>query len=329
MLASLAAGLFIGLNKGFAYYFRFVSTAAASLLILYAIAVLFFGIRYVRYRRPADLVGYYVSLCLAVGAWEQWINLLVFLVAGSIILTVRVGRERARSIAVHGILVPVLIGAVYLGLHLGTISRESQAVSEAQSVFAYPSVALMLEEVVVNASLHAASIVEPVVFPWPMLSQAVIERYDIDLYNRYNRSYTPFSTIHYRGMGDWYAGLLFGICVCGTILLGRYLLRAAESPLPPAIGLMLAWAGFVVHLPVMYRTYFVLPGAASLLDYKHALSILGFSILIGWGIQSMLDRMQSRWLKVVSFLAFVAWIAYCNYSKVVASSQFGWGIYPW
>src|SRR3989475_9068109 len=152
--ASLTAGVFIGLNKGFAYYFHFMSTIATSLLILYAAMVLFFGIRYVRVRRPADLIGYYASLVLAVGAWEQWINLLVFLVAASIILVVRSASGRSRAILVHGILIPLLIGGIYAAMHSRSYSRESRAVTEAQSVFSYPSAALMIEDLAVNGSLH-------------------------------------------------------------------------------------------------------------------------------------------------------------------------------
>ena len=329
VLASFAAGMFIGLNKGFAYYFRFVSTIATSLLILYAISVLFFGIRYVRTRRPADLVGYYVSLALAVGAWEQWINLLVFLVSASIILIVRSGSGRSRPILVHGVLIPLLIGGIYVALHSRTFWQESSAVTEAQSVFSYPSAGLMIEDVAVNASLHVASIVEPLLFPWPMLSQSVLQGYDIEVYNQYNRTYTLYSAIHYRGMGDWYAGLLFGLFLCATASLAWYLSAREENPSPAVIGLLLTWAGFVMHLPIMYRTYFVLPGAASLLDYKHTLSILGASILVGWCTQKIVQHIRGRSLQVIFAVAVVSWLVYCNYAKVALTMQFRWGIFPW
>ncbi len=327
--ASFTAGVFVGMNKGFAYYFRFMSTIATSLLILYAIAVLFFGIRYVRSRRLFDLIGFYISLLLALGAWEQWLNLLVFLVAGSIILAVRSAGVYARSLAIHGILIPLLIGGLYLALHLSTFSHESNGVTEAQSIFSYPSRALKIEDVVVNASLHVASILEPLLFPWPMLSQSVLQGYNMDVYNPYNRTYTPFSTIHYRGIGDWYAGLIFGLFLCATGYLAWYLPAREENPWPAVIGLLLTWAGFVVHLPVMYRTYFVLPGAASLLDYKHALSILGCSILVGWGTQMILQRIRGRKLQLTFVVSFLAWLAYCNYSKVAISMRFEWGHFPW
>jgi len=60
---------------------------------------------------------YYVFLVLAVGAWEQWINLLVFLVAASTILVLQSARRRSRAILVHGVLIPLLIGGIYVALH--------------------------------------------------------------------------------------------------------------------------------------------------------------------------------------------------------------------
>jgi hypothetical protein len=327
--ASLLAGLFIGLNKGFAYYLGFVSTMATALLLLYSISVLLFGARYLHTQRRAHLIGYYLALLLAVGAWEQWINLLAFLIAGGVVLVRRLPPERRRAVWVHGILVPGLVGAVYLLLHAATVARESASANEAQFVFTYPSVAMMVEDVVVNASLHVASVVEPLVFPWPMLSQAVLTGEDIDRHNPYNRTYTPFSAIHYRGMADWYAGLLLGLAVCGTLLLVRHLSKRGDNARAAVIGLLLAWCGFLVHLPVMYRTYFVLPGYASLLDYKHALSILGFSVLVGWGAEAILERVHRRSLKNAFVFASALWIGYCNHTKVATSFLYQRGQYPW
>jgi hypothetical protein len=327
--ASLVAGLFIGLHKGFAYYLGFVSTIAPALLILYAMAVLFCGVRYLRTERRGALVGYYVSLLLAVGAWEQWINLLVFLIVGSLLAARQLPPGPRRRLWLHGVLVPGLVGATYLLLHTGMVARESRAVTEAQFVLSYPSVALMAEDMVVNASHHVASIVEPILFPWPMLSRAVLGGYNMDQHNRYNQTYTPHSAAHYRVLGDWYAGLLFGVWLCATALLVRHLRRGARRMLPGAMGLLLTWSGFTAHLPVMYRTYFVLPGYASLLDYKHALSILGFALLLGWSVESALQHLPGRRVQGAAVAAVALWLVYCNYGKIAGSLQFSRGVYPW
>lgn len=327
--AALVAGLFIGLNKGFAYYFRYASTVATLLLLLYSIALLFFAFRYFHSKRLPDLAGYYLSLFLAVGAWEQWINLLGFLVAGSTVLAVHFGRERSRQILIHGMLIPLIIGALYIYLHSPSIHVESASIREAQHVFSYPSKALMAEDIAVNASLHIASIVEPVLFPWPMLSQAVLKRHDMDVHNAYNKTYTPYSTIHYRGMGDWYAGLLGGLFLAFTAGLLAHIAKHQQNALPALIGIILTYAGFAVHLPIMYRTYFVLPGYVSLLDYKHALSILGFSILLGWGSQRVLDHVKSRPWSTMFLLALCSWFAYCNYTKISEGYHLVLGVFPW
>jgi hypothetical protein len=327
--AASAAAVFLGLNKGFAYYFRFMSTIATTLLILYAVGVVYFGVRYVQTRRRGALVGYYVSLLLAVGAWEQWLNLLAGIVAGSAALLFWGHSVPRRQLLIHGVLVPVLIGALYVGLRSTTTVHESTAVTEAQYVLRYPSPALMLEDVVVNASLHIASIVEPLLFPWPMLSQSVQRGYDMDVYNAYNQRYTAFSSIHYRGFGDWYAGCLFGVFLCITAWFTWYLSTRGGNNWPAVIGLLLTWTGFIVHLPIMYRTYFVLPGAASLLDYKHPLSILGCSLLVGWGTEAVVQRLRRPLWQLVFAAGIVAWLAYCNYSKVAISMRFEWGRFPW
>jgi len=327
--AALVAGLFIGLNKGFAYYFRYASTVATLLLLVYTVFLLIFAVRYLHSRRLPDLAGYYLSLFLAVGSWEQWINLLGLLIVGSLILAVHSGRVLSKPILIHGLFIPLTIGVIYIALHAPTISSESNSIKEAQYVFSYPTRALMAEDMAVNASLHIASIVEPILFPWRMLSQSVLKNQDMDVHNAYNKIYTPYSTIHYRGMGDWYAGLLGGLFLAFTAVLLVYIAKHRKNALPALLGIILTYAGFAVHLPVMYRTYFVLPGYVSLLDYKHALSILGFSILLGWGSQAVLDRVKGRSGKIMFCLALCSWFAYCNYTKISQGYHLTLGVFPW
>jgi len=89
------------------------------------------------------------------------------------------------------------------------------------------------------------------------------------------------------------------------------------------------YAGFTAHLPIMYRSYFALPGYVSLLDYKHALSILGFAVFVGWGVAMLTARFADRRLRIAIALAACAWIAFCNYSIVTTSSHFAQGVFPW
>jgi hypothetical protein len=327
--SSTIAAVFFGFNKGFAFFFYFASTVATFLLILYGFGVLYYAIQSVRRGLIRDLVGYYGMLLLSVGTWEQWINWLAFLMPAAFVLAVAGDRSRRRRLVLHGIVMPLVIAVVYVSLRLPTIHKESSSVSEAQYLLSYPSIAMQVEDVVVNASLHIASIVEPVLFPWPMLSQSVIRNYNMDAFNPYNSVYTPFSTTHYRGFGDWYAGLIFGLFICATVVLIVTAYRQRQYAANVGIGLGLTYAGFVAHLPIMYRTYFVLPGYASLLDYKHPLSIMGFSLLVGWAASRVVGRLHDwRW-QLAFTVAVCGWLVFCNYTKVAIAYRFQLGVFPW
>ena len=327
--SALVGGIFIGTNTGFAYYFIFASCIATILLIAYGVAVLYFGVRFLKARKRRDLILYYVALLLSVGAWEQWVNWLAFLVPASL-LYVLVWKPANRSrVILHGAIVPALIGLSYVALRYPTARLESSKVGEAQYVLSYPSTALMVEDVAMNATAHLASIVQPLAVPWPLLSQSMLRNQNMDAVNPYNSVYTPYSAVHYRGFADWYAGLLSGLFVSLTAAVVWHLRRDRSRALAAGVGLGVTYAGFAAHLPIMYRSYFALPGYVSLLDYKHALSILGFAVFVGWGAAMLTARFADRRLRIAIALGACAWIAFCNYSIVTTSSHFAQGVFPW
>jgi len=329
--AAFIAGLFFGVNKAFAYYFYFVSTLALVLLAIYAIGLLFFWTRYLKNRREVYLIGYYACLLLAVGAWEQWMNLLPFLLLFSILLMSH-NKKLDRGILVHGMIVPMLIFLVYMFFRYPTLLLESSSVAEAQSVFSYPSVSLMIEDILSNASLLIAATFDSLLFPWPMLSQSVIYGYNMDTYNAYDKLYTQYSTLHYRAFTDWYAGLLFAFFLCFTLALINYLRKKPPQRSVPAMSLVLVYSGYAIYLPLMYRAYFILPGVAGLLGYKSSLSILGASILIGWIIDRMLKSESKRISpRMASYIVLVlcGWILLNNCVKIAISFSFPWGTFPW
>jgi hypothetical protein len=318
-------------SKGFAYYFYFASTIATILLAIYTCGCLIFWTRYCRNQRNLNLLGYYAFFFLAVGAWEQWINLLIFLIAFSAILMLA-DRKLDRRTLCHGVAIPLVVFCVYLILHYPSLHVESTSVSEAQYVFSYPNVPLMIEDMIANASLHIASTFDSLLFPWPMLSQSVIGRLDMDAFNPYNKQYTAYSTIHYQAFTDWYAGFMFALFLCVTVVILQYLRKHKSDLYGAGMGLGLVYAGFVIHVPVMYRTYFILPGVAGLLDYKHPLSILGASILLGWVVERALssNRLRNNWMSRVALMILLcAWIVFTNYMKIALSYSFPWGTFPW
>ncbi len=64
----------------------------------------------------------------------------------------------------YDIMISLITRFIYFFLHLSTIHEVSNLVTEAQYVSSYPSIALMINDVTVNASMHFASIREPI-FP--------------------------------------------------------------------------------------------------------------------------------------------------------------------
>jgi len=101
-----------------------------------------------------------------------------------------------------------------------------------------------------------------------------------------------WSQAHYLAFTDWYAGLLFGLCLVFSVWLGIHIIKNPKEVFTAGTGLILLWTGFIAHLPIMYRAHFIQPGWEGLLGYKHMLSVVGAGILIAW-IFSKIDQ----WLK--------------------------------
>jgi len=364
ILPSLIASFYFGINKGLSYSFKFASIIAVSFFIIYCICTLFFWTEFYFKKKKIYLIGYYVSFLLMVGAWEQWVNFLVFIILFSLILMIN-KKDFDRTIILNGIIIPLIIFVIYFTFRLNSIKVESSLVSEAQYVFSYPTIPLMVEDIIVNISHHIADVVDSAIIPWPLLSQAVIHNYDMDQYNPYNKSYTPYSSAHYITFTDWYSGLILGIFLCSGILLIRYLWINKKDLYIGLMGLLLTCCGFIAHLPIMYRTYFTLPGYADLMGYKHYISILGFSILVGWFFQKIKERVREKKQPIIDdpsnngimkrefgklsfyrnrkmlttllspeivsnglMIFFLIWIIFTNSNKLIISYQIAAGVFP-
>lgn len=174
--------------------------------------------------------------------------------------------------------------------------------------------------------------------------------------NTFNLGWTEYNPLHYRAFVDWYAGLLFGFFVLFTIEIILYIIRNKKSFDLPIMGILLIYCGPLIHLPIKHRTYFLLPDRASLLGYKHIISIFGFSILVGWilkeikvNFENIFDCLSHRIgekytkfslsgnsnnrIKNIIWYVFVfllcSWIIYCNYSKIAISWSFFKKDFPW
>jgi len=176
-------GLLFGVNKSFSYFFRFMSTIAASLMMIYIIFALFFWIKYLRTQKKRYLIPYYLFLLLTIGAWEQWLNFLVFLVLYSLITLFSVKeKENKKRILINGIAIPLLLFTIYLCFRIPQALNETSRVgAKAEYVFSYTSELVMLEEIICNASYHISDTIESLLFPWPMLSIRLKEEDNIEI----------------------------------------------------------------------------------------------------------------------------------------------------
>lgn len=316
------AGLYFGVNKAFFYFYLYTDTIAECMLLLYAIPLLLFWRTYLRSGQRKHLVGFYVFFALCVGAWEQWVNLLAFLICFTLYQRFRAGKWNRKAL-LHGVAVPSLVFVVFVTLRWPTMIEEVTVPREVQFVFSYPKVSMMVEDMAVNTSHHIADTVDSLLFPWPMMSQAVLHNYDMREWNRHNEVF-PYGSMHYRYMTDWYSGVLLGAFIILTVLLLRRFRERGEIASAGAIGLILIWTGFLVHLPIMYREVFVMPGR--LLGYKHVLSLLGASILLGWLLMQVRGRIRSAAWSRASVVLLASWILFCSATKILLSKSLA---YPW
>lgn len=328
---SFIAGIYMGSFKGIATFFRFASTVEAIFLltIYISITVLFF-LRYIQNYEKKYLLGYYLFFLLAVGAFEQWVNLLAFLILFSL-LFILINHKWNKLVILHGILIPFFIFIIYLiGKYPYLKLESSNPGQEAEYVFSYDSEKLMAEDIAVNASHHIADVIEPILVPWPMLSRTVVDGIDpaqINLWN-YNH-FRSWTKAHYMAFHDWYAGLILGIFSFFSILMIFYIWKRPKEYLTAGVALILIWTGFLANLPIMFRVHFIVPGYAGLLGYKHMQSVVGAALLIAWAYGKAAHWINQRklqinnnsfnWKKAALFFIFGGLIIYLlvnNFCKV-------------
>lgn len=341
---SFLAGLYIGVFKGIGYFFRFASTVEViPLFVTYVCFTILFFIKFSKSHDWKCLIGYYIFFLLSVGAWEQWVNLLAFIILFSILLMIN-GRKINKGILVNGIMIPIIVFLIYFITKLPyTKTETSYEGQEAEYVFSYYSIKLMGEDIAVNASHHITDSLESIVLPWPMLSRTVIDGADpakMNLWN--NHFFDRWSNAHYLALSDWYAGIIFGIFCMITILISKYIYKNPNEFYTGGVGLLLIWTGFLAHVLIKFRAYFIVPGFAGMLGYKHMISVLGVALLLSWGYQKIKTIINFRKLKVKNisidfskttiFFGYIGLLVYLisnNYFKVMIAFYLKSRGLPW
>jgi len=323
-VSSFFGAVFVGTHKGFAHYLGFVTSLAGALLLVAALLATMSLVRYWETRRTRDLAHFALFLTWSAGLWEKWVGLAFGLVLFSIaVLFIPKLRDTwpRRHVWLGGVVVPTTLLTVYIPLRFQRISETTQ-ISEAQWVFSYPSIGWMIEEMLLNASHRIGSTFESLFFPQPMLSAAVLGGYSPDQYNQYNKTYSSASEFHYHTIADWYVGWITGAIVVIIVLGIRWVFKfgTTKEIRMLFLGITLLIGGLVQHLPIMYRTYFTLPGYASLLDYKQSISIIGAAILLSVAVSALTSRVAHRNRNLMVAL-LLAWVVTNNAVKILVNSS--------
>ena len=328
--AAIFAGLYVGFHKGFSYFLQNISTLSVILMLFYALGACFSLLTYVRGGSRTALAAFILLLLLTAGSWEMWMDFCLILIFSGIVVW-RLRPELARRIIPAAVVYPGILLGVYFLMRFPAARGEFTGATEAQFFFSYPSVIMMFEEMAANLSLHVMDCFDSAFFPWPTLSFSVFHRINMDSLNTYNAIYTSQPSIIYRAFAVWYAGGFFVAYLAALVYILLKMIRSIGLNNPgrgmkmavPAIAITAVTLGCAIHLPIMHRTYYLMPGY--FMTYSHLFSLLGAAIFLAWTLRKFVLPLDPERALAAAMIAS-GWVAFCNASKVVLSRgmQFPW-----
>jgi hypothetical protein len=283
--------LLVGLNDAVPFQFRFASTLLCyQLQAITAFAIYFLvGVK----KTATSFFGALGCIVAILLVWEQGLNLAIAVGAYLAIVILRDVRKGwgwpEWDAALLLATITAMIIYVVARIHGGAEESLSNN-NEASYFFSYKNPLLMFDDLLLNFSgLIEQSIRQ--LFPFPFESFAVLLGKDMNALNPYNLTYSQFPNMSYRMMGLWFSGfcfLFFWLLLCATVFVARR--RGLEKVALLAACIFVL--GFALHLPVMHRDYFYIPGYA--VGYKGSVSYVGFVFLIGL-LLSGLDWSRGKW----------------------------------
>lgn len=277
---SILAIILIGLNDAVPFQFRFVSTLACYLLQIAALWSVYFLSRLEQGKRAE--MGALLCVAVALGVWEQGLSLaLAIALYLSVVLWLdRKSAPPLRNSTRLRLLVAVcLLVAGYLALRAGAGAEEALSINREASYFlSYRHPLLMLDDALLNVGALAQQSFRQFL-PFPPLSWAVMLGWNMNELNPYNAAYAQFPGMPYRMMGLWYAGLAFGAFLATAVIALRIAARSEPGERNVVIlALCIFVVGMIMHVPIMHRDYFYIPGFAT--GYKISISYVGFVLLM-------------------------------------------------
>ena len=270
--------LLVGLNDAVPFQMRFASTLLCYQLQI--ITVLIIYLLAVRERTAGSFLGALGCVVAILLVWEQGLNLAVAVgVYLGISILLKVRREGLWPKWEIGLLIATIaVTVIYVIARIHGGAQESLSNNhEASYFFSYKNPLLMFDDLLLNFSALVEQSIRQL-FPFPFESFAVLLGRDMNILNPYNLSYAQFPNMSYRMMGLWFSGFcfaLFWLILAATMRVAR---KNGFGTAGLLTGCIFTF-GFVIHLPVMHRDYFYIPGYA--VGYKASVSYIGFVFLIG------------------------------------------------
>jgi hypothetical protein len=287
VVATTVTILLVGLNDAIPFQFRFASTLLCYQLQIISVFTIYFLTT--REKTLASFLGSAGCVLTILFVWEQGVNLAmaVAVYLGLIIsVEIRKGRWPKPEIALFIITTSATVIYVIARIHGGSEETLSNN-NEASYFFSYRNPLLMFDDLLLNFSALVAQSMRQL-FPFPFESFAVLLGADMNKLNPYNLAYAQFPNMPYRMMGLWFSGFAFSLF---WLLLAAVAVGARRSSLAQLslLASCIFIFGFLLHLPVMHRDYFYIPGYA--LGYKASVSYIGFVFMIGL-LLSRIDWMR-------------------------------------
>jgi len=276
------AVLLVGLSDTVAFQMRFVSTLVCYVLQIAAILAIYYVARLEKDPSPRTMIKLALCVVAALSVWEQGLDLAfaVMIALAVAIFLKRSSVARIRDLAEFSALAVVLaVTALYLVIRLESGVAEALTTNrEASYFFSYGALLPIADDLLLNFSGLTLQAFRQFL-PFPPLSFSVMSGTDMNALNVYNTSYAQFPNMFYRMMGMWYSGAAFVLTLV-VVVYAVSLARARqgfERQLIVASLCVFAF-GLVMHLPIMHRDYFYIPGYA--LGFKISISYMGFVMLV-------------------------------------------------
>lgn len=276
------AVLLLGLSDTVPYQMRFVSTLVCYMLQITAVMAFYYLVRLDATRSTRAVTGLTICVIAALSLWEQGLDL-AFAAAVALALAISSKRRTVGSIKAlpetRALVSVISIAAIYLVIRLKSGASEAlTSNNEASYFFGYRKLLPMIDDLILNFSALTLQATRQM-FPFPPLALSVMSSTDMNTLNIYNTTYAQFPNMFYRMMGLWYSGISFAVTIAGLLFVAGLAKVRQGSERRLIIGALCIYVfGFVMHLPIMHRDYFYIPGYA--LGFKISIGYIGFVLLV-------------------------------------------------